>query len=174
MDADVKKIIRTNVLTLVERQQGPLGPRESSGVSRLMRLGISNGVAQRLLDESSDVYLSSLVDLATALRIKVWELLTPGLQSSSMPFRNLDAFEAQLMSLYRQLPEDQQHEFLVELSHAVDAAKPGAAPSAQNPFPFVVSRRVHDKGHQPERRTPTHIVDVNVPIIPSKPKKAPK
>lgn len=164
MDPDVKKIIRTNVLALVEKQQGPLGPRESSGVSRLMRLGISNGVAQRILDESSDVYLGSLVDLASALQVKVWELLTPGLQSSSMPFRNLDAFEAQLMSLYRQLKEDQQHDFLIDLSMAVDASKPDAEPSTQNPFPHVPKRRA----------APTPHTEVFVPVLAAKAKKVPK
>lgn len=172
MDPEVKKIIRTNVLALIEKQQGALGPRESSGVSRLMKLGMSNGVAQRILDDESDVYLGSLLQLAIALRVKVWELLTPGLQSVSMPFRNLDAFEAQLMSLYRQLPEDQQHEFLHDLSVAVDATRPKAAPSVQNPFPGV-NRRVHILGHDPERRTP-EIKDGRAPLLPPRPKKAAK
>lgn len=168
MEATVKKIIRDNVLALVERQSGPLGPRESSGVSRLMKLGISNGVAQRILDESSDVYLGSLLDLANALRVKVWELLTPGLQSSSMPFRNLDAFEAQLMSLYRQLPEDQQQEFLIELNKAANKAKP----QAPAPHPDVQpNRRLQVLGHVTERRRATQIHDGHAPRMPANGKK---
>lgn len=165
MDATVKKIIRDNVLALVERQSGPLGPRESSGVSRLLKLGISNGVAQRILDDSSDVYLSSLLDLANALRVKVWEILTPGLQSSSMPFRNLDAFEAQLMSLYRQLSEDQQQEFLIDLNNAANKGKTQA--SAQNPYPDAPpNRRLQILGHVPERRSQTQINDGHAPAMP--------
>lgn len=52
---------------------------------------------------------------------------------SGMPFRDLNAFEAQLITLFRALSPDEQHDHLVELNKRVDKTN-GDAASPLNPF----------------------------------------
>lgn len=54
-------------------------------------------------------------------------------------FRDLNAFEAQFVTLFRQLSDDGQHDELVSLNQRVDRA--AAAPSAQSPYLGKENRR---------------------------------
>lgn len=71
------------------------------------------------------------------------------------PFRDLNAFEGQLVEMYRQLSHDRQHDYLIELSKEVNIG--ALAPSPQNPF--INDRRGINFGHEPERRSATRILD---------------
>lgn len=50
-----------------------------------------------------------------------------------LPFADLNGFEGQLMTLFRRLTPDQQHEVLVEVNKLADGGS--NAPSPSNPFP---------------------------------------
>lgn len=150
----MKRAVRENVRALIEKTGGKLKPGQS-GVTRLLKLGISNGNAQRLLDEESTVSFETLEKVADAFKVNPWDLVTPGMSMSTIPFRDLDVFEAQLVTMYRQLSHDRQHEVLIDLSDEVNHGSEVA--SAQNPFAGVERRsamRFENKApaNLPERR----------------------
>lgn len=69
----------------------------------------------------------------------------------STPFRDLNAFEGQLVEMFRQLSHDRQHDYLIELSNEVNQ---GAVESSrQNPFAGAPDRRHASLGRDPERRS---------------------
>lgn len=78
-----------------------------------------------------------------------------GEKASTLPFRDLQGLEVQLITLFRQLSADHQHEFLVDLNDKVNETT-GAA-SAQNPFAGVERRLSSD------RRSATHIDERALP-----------
>jgi hypothetical protein len=120
MASDTKNVVRENVRALLKKRGGEFKPKES-GVSRLMSLGIANGTAQRILDEDSDYRLETLDQVAAALRVSVRDLITPGMSTEALPFRDLDPFESQLVTLFRRLPSDQHREqHLALLSKSID------------------------------------------------------
>ena len=71
-----------------------------------------------------------------------------GTAPTTLPFRNLDAFESQLVTLFRRLSPDEQHEHLIQLNRLVDNEQ---VASSMSPFAGV-NRRQHVEGHIPERR----------------------
>jgi hypothetical protein len=67
-----------------------------------------------------------------------------------LPFADLGPFEAQLITLYRRLSADQQHDVLVEVNKLADTGGTGA-PSPSNPFPAPYTgpeRRVSRAGEK--------------------------
>lgn len=143
-----KRILRTNVRVLLERKGGAMRSHES-GVTRLVNLGVANGTAQRILDEESDPRLSTLDELAEKLGVGVSALLSPGMtEDQTLPFRDLDAFEVQLVTFFRQLGDDERHDLLVRLNQRT-ATSP--MPSTADPWADS-GRRIQDVGHVPERR----------------------
>lgn len=161
MVSDLKRIVRENVLQLIQKTAGPLKPRES-GVTRLVALGIPNGTAQRILDDVSDVRLETVEQLAAALKVAPASLLAPGAQAPTLLFRDLNSFEGMLLNLFRELPHDNdRHLAIVELNQRRDAAREreqlaaGAAstPDSGNPYAGKRNRRENTLGHNPERRT---------------------
>lgn len=155
MASELKRVLRQNVRALIEKTSGPLKPHES-GVTRLLKLGISNGNAQRLLDEDSTVSFQTVEQAAAAFKVKPWDLMSPQMQIAEMPFRDLDVFEGQLVTLFRKLDADDRHEHLIDLNNKVSQKDVAASP--HNPF----NRRFHSIGHDPERRSATRI-DERVP-----------
>jgi hypothetical protein len=153
MASELKRVLRANVRALIEKTSGPLKPNES-GVTRLLKLGISNGNAQRLLDEDSTVSFPTLEQVAAVFRIKPWDLVSPTLKVSEMPFRDLDVFEGQLITLYRKLGPQERDDHLMALNKKVAEGEGG---TSANPF----NRRVDVLGHQPERRSATRIDERN-------------
>jgi transcriptional regulator with XRE-family HTH domain len=71
----LKQVLRQNVLKFLS-EDGPLRPRES-GVQRLVKLGIPNGTAQRVLGAEASVGLDVLEQIAKALGVAPWRLLRP-------------------------------------------------------------------------------------------------
>lgn len=68
-------------------------------------------------------------------------------------FRDLDPFEAQYITLFRQLGPDDKHDELVRLNQRVDRAAKG--PSAQNPWKGRMDRRQADRREDsPKSSTP--------------------
>lgn len=61
-------------------------------------------------------------------------------QHSGMPFRDLNAFEAQLITLFRALSPDEQHDHLVELNKRVDKTN-GDRASSLNPYAGIERRK---------------------------------
>lgn len=157
MVSDLKKIIRDNTLQLVQKATGPLKPRES-GVTRLVAMGISNGTAQRILDDDSDLRLETVEQLAAALKVTPVSLMTPDAKAPAMLFRDLNPFEVMLMNLFRDLTdEDEQHAAIVELNQRRDRARSASAsPAADagNPYANAGNRRHLVQGRTPERRAP--------------------
>lgn len=64
MADDLKIILRQNVRALLGLQDG------ESGVSKLIKLGLSNGNAQRILGGETSVGLDVLAQLADALHLQ--------------------------------------------------------------------------------------------------------
>lgn len=153
MASELKRVLRSNLRALIEKTSGPLKPNES-GVTRLLKLGISNGNAQRLLDEDSTVSFPTLEQVAAAFRVKPWDLVSPAMKVSEMPFRDLDVFEGQLITLYRKLSPQERDDHLMALNDRVSEGEDG---TAANPF----NRRVDALGHVPERRSATRIDERN-------------
>lgn len=72
------EIVRANTRALLRLAEG------ESGVGRLVKAGIANGVAQRIL--AADGYnLQQLEKLAPALGVPVWMLLVEGLDPDDLP-----------------------------------------------------------------------------------------
>lgn len=85
MESQSKRIVRSNILMLLNRDAGPL-PKNQSGVTRLKAyLKVPQGSAQRLLDDVSDLQLGSLDRFAAALKVESWQLLTPWASANSPP-----------------------------------------------------------------------------------------
>jgi hypothetical protein len=85
MGLEIKKTVRLNVLSLLKFQAGGELPEGESGVTRLKKLGVSQGNAQRTLDEESDLRLATLDQLAKGFRLKPWQLLVPHLDPRALP-----------------------------------------------------------------------------------------
>jgi DNA-binding Xre family transcriptional regulator len=149
MTSESKRLLRTNVRALLVKLGGDLRSNES-GVTRLVNLGIANGTAQRILDETTDVRLGTLDELAEKFNVRPEDLISPArAEPSTMPFRDLDPFEAQLVTLFRSLADDdERHHVLVELNQRTASAP---APSVANPWASK-ERRIEDVGHVPNRR----------------------
>lgn len=76
----------------------------------------------------------------------------PVAAEAHLPFRDLNAFEVQLVTLFRQLPSDEERQHaLIELNHRLNATA-ASAPSVANPWAGANNRRKSDLGHTPERR----------------------
>lgn len=72
------EIVRANTRALLRLAEG------ESGVGRLVKAGIANGVAQRIL-AAEGYNLQQLEKLAPALGVPVWMLLVEGLDPDDLP-----------------------------------------------------------------------------------------
>lgn len=167
MVSDLKKIVRDNALRLIKKATGPLKPNES-GVTRLVALGMTNGTAQRILDDITDMRLETVEQLAAALKVTPIALMTPDAQAPAMLFRDLDSFEGMLLTLFRELPNDSdRHSAIVELNQRRDLARErerlkagaAAAPDSGNPYAGKNNRREVVLGRTPERRNVDRLID---------------
>ena len=73
MPPDLKAVLRTNVLALLEAV-APLRNNET-GVTRLTSLGVPLGTAQRVLEAKTSIGLEKLSQIATCLGVEPWRLL---------------------------------------------------------------------------------------------------
>lgn len=78
MTADPKKVLASNIRRLLR-----LG--NESGVSKLIKLGISNGNAQRALKGETAIGLDVLAQLAAKLGVQPWQLLVEDLDPDELP-----------------------------------------------------------------------------------------
>ena len=95
MASDIKKVVRDNTLALLG-----LAPGERGATAELVRLGLSNGDATRVLKAETSLGLDKIVQIANGLRVQPWQLLVPGLDPERLPaleqisfrwpFRNVD------------------------------------------------------------------------------------
>jgi hypothetical protein len=85
MESESKKIVRENVLALLRQAAGGELPPNESGVTRLKNLGLSHGNAQRAIEDSSDLRLGTVDQLAKAFNLKSWQILVPRLNVASPP-----------------------------------------------------------------------------------------
>lgn len=82
MEKTAKQVLRENVLELLQKDAKLVG--KETGVTRLVKLGLSNGNAQRVLD-SSEVGTERLDQLARVFGLSAWQLLVPGLDPKQPP-----------------------------------------------------------------------------------------
>lgn len=75
----LRHVLRENVLKLLDEDR-PLKPNET-GVQRLVRLGIPNGTAQRVLSAEASIGLDVIEQVAQVLGIAPWRLLRPQTES---------------------------------------------------------------------------------------------
>lgn len=88
MDRSPGPTLRDNVLKLLVQQSGDWKPSErgkTRGVTRLKKLGLTQGTAQRVLEGSTSIGLEILQQLASAFHVKPWHLLVPGLDVEALP-----------------------------------------------------------------------------------------
>lgn len=79
-----KATLTTNTLTLIRAAQPPLRSHET-GLSRLTEMGFSMGTAQRVLDATQDVRLSSVDRVAECFEVEPWQLFVPDMSPEHMP-----------------------------------------------------------------------------------------
>lgn len=84
MAQDIKVTVRDNVIALLAHKFGEPAPGKS-GVSRLLKLGIANGNAQRVLKGETDFQIGLLQQLAEKFDVEAWALLVPGLDPLAKP-----------------------------------------------------------------------------------------
>ena len=109
MQSEGKKTVRANVLAMLSHaSEMRVG---ESGVTRLKKVGLAQGTAQRLLDDVSDVRLETLDQLSQGLNVEPWQLLVPSLNPAALPVL-ADKTDASLLgddlvaALGRLSPED--------------------------------------------------------------------
>jgi len=83
MAPKIKKVLGENAVAL-SAYRSPLRPNEK-GTSRLIKLGLTNGTAQRVLDDESDISLAALETIAGGLRVDPWQLLVPDFHPERLP-----------------------------------------------------------------------------------------
>lgn len=106
--------------------------KNDGGVDALrVKLKVGNSTIQRLR-AGETVQLDTLETVADHYRVEVHRLLLPKLGSLSMPFSDLNAFESQLVTLFRRLNADQQHDVLIDMNKLADRV--GDSPSEVSPF----------------------------------------
>lgn len=85
MGSASKKVVKKNVLSLLGHAAGGKLPAGESGVTRLKKLNITQGSAQRVLDDESDLRLDTLDQLARGFGMRAWQLLVPKLDPAAPP-----------------------------------------------------------------------------------------
>lgn len=85
MGSASKKIVKANVLRLLNHAAGGQLPERESGVTRLKKLNITQGSAQRILDDESDLRLETLDQVAKGFRLAPWQLLVPNIDPNAPP-----------------------------------------------------------------------------------------
>lgn len=76
---NLKSVLRDNLRALLRIAPG------KSGVSALIKLGLSNGNAQRALGAETSVGLDVIAQIAEAFGIEPWQLLVPNLDPERIP-----------------------------------------------------------------------------------------
>jgi hypothetical protein len=71
-------------------------------------------------------------------------------EEQSLPFRDLDALEVQLVTYFRLMGDGERHDLLVQLSQRTATAQ---TPTATRTWASS-ERRIEDVGHVPDRRVP--------------------
>lgn len=82
--ASLKEIVAANVRRLLRLEEG------ESGVSKLIRLGVANGTAQRVLGGTTAIGVDVLDSLARKLHVEPWQLLVENLDPDRMPTLRAD------------------------------------------------------------------------------------
>jgi hypothetical protein len=110
MEDDIKLVVRDNVRRLLGLAD------DESGVAKLMKKGLSNGNAQRILGGETSFGVDLLAKVAGAFGLQAWQLCVPGLDpekrpvlhapSARWPFRGVDQEAiASLVGLQAQMVE---------------------------------------------------------------------
>lgn len=128
MASDPKTYLWNNICALM----GEASP----SIDRVQaRTKVGRGTIQRIKGKTEEVRTDSLVAIASALGVEVWELLTPP-DSKRSALDSLGSQVTQLVTLFRLLPSDERRdELIVELNAEIAHGSPGSAPSPANPFP---------------------------------------
>lgn len=87
---NLKSVLRDNLRALLGLAPG------KSGVSALIKLGLSNGNAQRALGGETSVGLDVIAQIAEAFSIEPWQLLVRGQRRALRPAIRADAHQRQL------------------------------------------------------------------------------
>jgi len=73
MTRDIKIIVRDNILALLRLSHGTRG-----ATAALIRLGVSNGEASRVLRANTSIGIDKIAQIAAALHVAPWVLCFPG------------------------------------------------------------------------------------------------
>jgi transcriptional regulator with XRE-family HTH domain len=100
----LRQVLRQNVLNLLAEDR-PLKSNES-GVQRLVRLGVANGTAQRILNAEASVGLDVIEQVAYVLRVSPWRLLRPKNENVAETQDEGRASTARLAAQIERLPQE--------------------------------------------------------------------
>lgn len=97
MEKDIKKVVAENVRALLGKTNG-----ERGATAALIKLGIPNGDATRVLQGETSIGLDKLAQIAGKLRVQPWQLMTPDLDPMRLPSLEQSSFRWP----YRQIDPD--------------------------------------------------------------------
>lgn len=124
---DTKIVLRDNVRELLLQKTG------SAGVAALINLGVSNGNAQRVLGGVTSVGLNVVEQVAAALGVQTWQLLTPGLGAAAAevpPPSDVTAALGVIADQLKQMTSSQRAEIAQQMQTLASAPDSGMALSA--------------------------------------------
>lgn len=113
-----KETIRANVIACLKAGGVDAGGR--GAVSALIKLGFSNGTAQRIMDASTSIGLDIIDKLAAKFAIEPWRLIARDLGQDEAPtgLSALDGQEGMLVAFFRRLPVGAKRDVLASLEQA--------------------------------------------------------
>lgn len=93
--------------------------------------GVSTGTIDRMRRAEVNAGVDHLDGLAKAFGVRPGVLLEP-IKGGAIPFRDLNNFETQLVTFFRQIKPDEQHAVLVALNDMIPKV---TSASKEDPFP---------------------------------------
>lgn len=113
-----KETIRANVIACLKAGGVDAGGR--GAVSALIKLGFSNGTAQRIMDGSTSIGLDIIDKLAGKFAIEPWRLIARDLGQDEAPtgLSALDGQEGMLVAFFRRLHVGAKRDMLASLERA--------------------------------------------------------
>lgn len=118
--ATARQVVAANVKALLRKRVG------ADGVGALIKLGIANGNASRIL-EGADIRVDTLATVAEKLGVQPWQLLQDGLdvEAAAKGRTAVATLPAQVAQIVEQLdPKDQRRVLVHATSYLPEPASP--------------------------------------------------
>lgn len=127
---------RKRKLAALVKQYGLAGVAEKSGLNAAALDQVLKGVKPKLMKQPKALGNRAARAIEVAYKLGEGWFDTDAKGDERMAFGDLNAFEAQLVTFFRQLPPEKQHDVLTALNSMIPAGKPSRA------HPFGSAHRV--------------------------------